>query len=252
VPELSRLFGIVITMYARRHPTLDPPATGRRIAAQPTRNRPRTVATLSASVSASLLAQYTSLSAASAGIGDPGPLRYSLNIHHLEHLGGQTRSHCPVEPTGFNSAEYVTSLDDVDFADADRLLFTFSYVVHQNAVTTADMEEWSSLIKRAVSEVGQDAELIYSTARRPGGAHIYLKQALKEAKILRRQRPIDVQVRRRFPESRSSHGRICWEEQTQLRLQVRLHQAQPRRNGSHWAIARVAGATLALGSGSCF
>ena len=57
------------------------------------------VATLSASVSASLLAQYTSLSATPAGIGDPGPLRYSLNIHHQEHLGDQTRPHCPVEPT---------------------------------------------------------------------------------------------------------------------------------------------------------
>ena len=57
------------------------------------------VAPLSASVSAGLLAQYTSLSAAPAGIGEPGPLRYSLNTHTLEHLDDLTRPHCPVEPT---------------------------------------------------------------------------------------------------------------------------------------------------------
>ena len=57
------------------------------------------VAPLSASVSASLLAQYVSFSAAPANLGEPGPLRYSLNTHTLEHLGDQTRPHCPVEPT---------------------------------------------------------------------------------------------------------------------------------------------------------
>ncbi|MDE0613424.1 MAG: ThiF family adenylyltransferase [bacterium] len=56
------------------------------------------VATLSASVSAGLLALYTSFSAAPAGRGDPRPLRYSLNTHDLEHLDYQTRPHCPVEP----------------------------------------------------------------------------------------------------------------------------------------------------------
>ena len=55
------------------------------------------VAPLSASVSASLLAQYVSLSAAPAGIGDPGPLQYSLNTHFLDHRDDQTRPHCQVE-----------------------------------------------------------------------------------------------------------------------------------------------------------
>ena len=56
------------------------------------------VAPLSASVSASLLAQYVSLSAAPAGIGDPGPLQYSLNSHFLDHRDDQTRQYCQVEP----------------------------------------------------------------------------------------------------------------------------------------------------------
>ena len=56
------------------------------------------VATLSASVSAGLLAQYVSFSVAPAGIGEPGPLQYSLNSHFLDHRDDHTRAHCPTEP----------------------------------------------------------------------------------------------------------------------------------------------------------
>ena len=62
-------------------------------AAPPAQN----VAPLSASVSAGLLAQYVSLSAAPAGLGDPGPLQYSLNTHFLDHRDDQTRQHCQIE-----------------------------------------------------------------------------------------------------------------------------------------------------------
>ena len=55
------------------------------------------VAPLSVNVAASLLAQYVSLSVAPAGLGDPGPLRYSLSSHFLEHLEDRTRPHCPAE-----------------------------------------------------------------------------------------------------------------------------------------------------------
>ena len=55
------------------------------------------VAPLSVSVAASLLAQYVSFSVAPAGLGDPGPLRYTLSSHYLEHLKRTTRPHCPVE-----------------------------------------------------------------------------------------------------------------------------------------------------------
>ena len=55
------------------------------------------VAPLSASVAASLLAQYVSFNVAPAGLGDPGPLRYALNTHCLEHLDHPIRPHCPVE-----------------------------------------------------------------------------------------------------------------------------------------------------------
>lgn len=56
------------------------------------------VAPLSASVSASLLAQYVSLSTAPAGLGEPGPLQYSLNTHFLDHRHDRIRQHCQVEP----------------------------------------------------------------------------------------------------------------------------------------------------------
>ena len=55
------------------------------------------VAPLSVNVAANLLAQYVSFSVGPAGLGDPGPLRYSLNSHFLEHLRDSTRPHCPVE-----------------------------------------------------------------------------------------------------------------------------------------------------------
>ena len=55
------------------------------------------VAPLSVNVAGGLLAQYVSFSVAPAGLGDPGPLRYSLNSHFLEHLEEITRHHCPVE-----------------------------------------------------------------------------------------------------------------------------------------------------------
>ena len=55
------------------------------------------VAVLSISGAASLLSQYVSLSAAPAGIGEPGPVQYWLSSHHLEHLEVASRTHCPVE-----------------------------------------------------------------------------------------------------------------------------------------------------------
>lgn len=55
------------------------------------------VAPLSASVSASLLAQYTSYCATPGGLGDPGPLQYWLSTHHLEHRDDSTRPHCSIE-----------------------------------------------------------------------------------------------------------------------------------------------------------
>ena len=46
-------------------------------------------------LSAGLLAQYVSLSVAPAGIGEPGPLQYSLNSHFLDHRDAHARAHCP-------------------------------------------------------------------------------------------------------------------------------------------------------------
>lgn len=132
---------------------------------------------------------------------DPNPMMRKLGRQILKHLHA-----------GFNSAEYVTSLEDVDFTDADRLLFAFSYVVHQEAVAPADIEEWARVIKRAVIEVDKAVELIYTTvANFDGGAHIPLEQMLTEAKFLRKQPPIGVEVRQQFPGPVGPDGQISWE-----------------------------------------
>jgi molybdopterin-synthase adenylyltransferase len=55
------------------------------------------VALLSASVSASLLAQFVSLNIGPGGLGDPGPLRYILSTHTLEHLRYEHNPHCVAE-----------------------------------------------------------------------------------------------------------------------------------------------------------
>lgn len=60
--------------------------------------RGQNVATLSVGVSAGLLAQYTSFGVGPGGLGDPGPLRFTLSTHLLEHVDCTTRPHCPVEP----------------------------------------------------------------------------------------------------------------------------------------------------------
>jgi hypothetical protein len=67
---------------------------GAAICAQPRRQN---VAALSASVSASLLAQFSSLTVAPAGMGSPGPLRYALSTHTLEHLDIPLKPGCPFE-----------------------------------------------------------------------------------------------------------------------------------------------------------
>ncbi len=64
---------------------------------RPARPQGQNVAPLSISVSASLLAQYTSFSVAPAGFGDPGPLQYTFSTHGLLHNAYTTRPHCPIE-----------------------------------------------------------------------------------------------------------------------------------------------------------
>lgn len=59
--------------------------------------RRQNVAALSASVSAGLLAQFVSLVVAPGGRGEPGPLRYALSTHDLEHVEASSRPNCPIE-----------------------------------------------------------------------------------------------------------------------------------------------------------
>ncbi len=62
-------------------------------------DRGENVAVLSVSAAAGLLAQFISLTVAPGGLGEPGPLRYVLSTHTLEHVAAETRPTCPVEAT---------------------------------------------------------------------------------------------------------------------------------------------------------
>ena len=55
------------------------------------------VAILAASVSASILAQFVSFTIAPGGTGVPGPLRYALSTHTLEHLSTTPKPNCSFE-----------------------------------------------------------------------------------------------------------------------------------------------------------
>jgi len=59
--------------------------------------RRQNVAALAASVSASVLVQFVSLTIAPGGIGLPGPLRYALSTHTLEHLDIALNPNCAFE-----------------------------------------------------------------------------------------------------------------------------------------------------------
>ena len=135
---------------------------------------------------------------------DPNPMMRELGGQILGHLGAD-----------FRSADYIESLEDVDFADVDRLLFTFSYVAHQRSVAPAHIGSWASVIKRAVGEVDRAVELIYTTADLSGGALLGLERMLKEANVLKKQHPIDVQVPRRYPRPARGDGPIRWDQKTQ-------------------------------------
>ena len=139
---------------------------------------------------------------------DPSPMMRSLGERILDHLDAD-----------FKSAKYIESLDEVEVTKGDRLLFTFSYVSHQETVAPADIDRWASLIKQAVDDVDRAVELIYTTA-----ANIYslesklpgLGQRLDQVGIRRRADDVNVQVRRRFPESSSRDGRVQWKQDTDL------------------------------------
>ena len=133
---------------------------------------------------------------------DPNPMMQKLGGRILKHLDA-----------GFRSAKYIKSLENVDFTNTDRILFTFSYVTHQKALKRADTNEWASLIKRAVNEVDRAVELIYTTASLSGGALFDLKQKLQQAKIIGRHNSVSVQVPRRFPGHVGSDGQIRWDKQ---------------------------------------
>jgi hypothetical protein len=83
------------------------------------RPQSQNVAALAVSSTASLLGQFISLVAAPAGIGDPGPLRYTLSTHWLERVTATTRAHCPVEARALTGDDRQVVLDEHALADAE-------------------------------------------------------------------------------------------------------------------------------------
>ena len=139
---------------------------------------------------------------------DPNPSMRRLGEQLLEHLGAD-----------FRSARFVESLDTVDFDDHDRLLFTFSYVSHQEAVATADIDQWASLIGRAVSRSNRAVELMYTTTSNIFSIEskiLVLRQRLEQAGLEPRTETINVKVPRRFPEPDSHGGRVQWKPSPHL------------------------------------
>ena len=95
------------------------------------------VAPLSVNVAASILAQYVSFSVAPAGLGDPGPLQYSLSTHYLEHLNDTTSPHCATEAADL--AQYVSfSVAPAGLGDPGPLQYSLSthYLEHLNDTTS--------------------------------------------------------------------------------------------------------------------
>lgn len=131
---------------------------------------------------------------------DPNPMMRKLGKRLLRHL----------DPD-FRSAEYVSSLDEIDLAGVRRLLFAFSYVSHQETVTTSDIERWTALIQNAAGQVGRAVELMYTTARLSGGALPRLGQQLDDAGINRRVSRVQVDVEARYPRGGADQDLVEWD-----------------------------------------
>ncbi|WP_419911167.1 hypothetical protein [Candidatus Poriferisodalis sp.] len=115
---------------------------------------------------------------------------------------------------GFRSAKYVPTLDDLDPNDGHRVLFAFSYVAHQDAVTTDHLEQWASVIEEAVDAADRAVELIYTTAANLSGDKFpELCAMLKRAGITPKTKPVRVKVQRRYPSMDGSDGRVGWDWQ---------------------------------------
>ncbi|MBM7789176.1 HesA/MoeB/ThiF family protein [Tenggerimyces flavus] len=99
------------------------------------------VAALSVSAAAGLLAQYVSLTVAPGGLGDPGPLRYVLSTHTLEHVPAHTRPACPVEAT----------IADGDLALA--LAGAHHAADHRRAARRAAERTWDVRLGRAADDL---------------------------------------------------------------------------------------------------
>lgn len=148
---------------------------------------------------------------------DPHPMMRRLGMRVLDDLDAQ-----------FRSASYVDSLSEIDLSNVDRLLFTFSYVSHQDAVTSDDVDRWASLIGNAVHELNRAVELIYTTPNLSGGRLPELGQKLDQAGISRKAERVTVRVKRRYPSRASDSDRVQWD----------THSANWQVQAEHWVMRK--------------
>lgn len=125
----------------------------------------------------------------------------------MRRLGKRVLRHLDA---GFNSAKYAKSLEDIAYDDAQRLLFAFSYVSHQDAVNSTHVGQWAAEIERATSIV-EDVELIYTTTDRAGGVLPQLGTMLENLGIKRDRTAVPVEVHRRWPRLGSTAQDVRWD-----------------------------------------
>lgn len=128
------------------------------IAGLPPSERPQSqnVAALAVSATGSLLAQFVSLIAAPANIGEPGPLRYSLSTHWLERVEATTRRHCPVEHQSLSGNDRQVVLGDHPRAEeAIRSRARAASSLRVRLARRADdlLQHAQAMLRRALSSV---------------------------------------------------------------------------------------------------
>ena len=134
----------------------------------------------------------------------------------MNSLGEQVLEHLAAD---FRSARYAESLEAIEFSNRDRLLFTFSYVSHQEAVRPEDVEQWASLIEQAVAQSDRAVEVIYATTDNFHGIEPKLPvlgQKLDQADLKRRVERVNVQVHQRYPDERDLDGHVRWHRRSAM------------------------------------
>lgn len=123
------------------------------IAGLPPSERPQgqNVAALAVSATGSLLSQFVSFVAAPGGLGEPGPLRYSLSTHWLERVASTSRANCPVEATALSGDRRQVILGEHPAArkeTLDRERAAANWRVRVGRVVDGILRRWHAALTR--------------------------------------------------------------------------------------------------------